>query len=225
MSAQAARAKSATPVAHTSPCTTTTTITTSSSSHGVGSALPATRQLLSPGPESLHRARAAGCRPNHSRQPWSSPPRCCCAAAGRGPGASAPRRRRRHRAAVGHAHLDVARARHPLDNRRLWQARAAGARVRRVGGTLQVRACVRACTRGRGRAGGAAPTAPPPPLPPRRTIPWLAERGYKVYAVDLLGQGGSAKPQLPYTMEASAQSGRTRRQQRGRRAPPRERQH
>jgi hypothetical protein len=39
----------------------------------------------------------------------------------------------------------------------------------------------------------------------RRTIPALAEAGYKVYAVDLLGFGASDKPVLQYTIELWAQ--------------------
>ncbi|ACK66277.1 alpha/beta hydrolase fold protein [Rippkaea orientalis PCC 8801] len=35
----------------------------------------------------------------------------------------------------------------------------------------------------------------------RKNIPILAENGYRVYALDLLGFGGSAKPPLEYTLE------------------------
>jgi pimeloyl-ACP methyl ester carboxylesterase len=39
----------------------------------------------------------------------------------------------------------------------------------------------------------------------KRNIPILAENGYKVYAIDLLGFGGSDKPILDYTMELWAE--------------------
>jgi pimeloyl-ACP methyl ester carboxylesterase len=35
----------------------------------------------------------------------------------------------------------------------------------------------------------------------RKNIPILAENGYRVYALDLLGFGGADKPNLPYTVE------------------------
>ena len=35
----------------------------------------------------------------------------------------------------------------------------------------------------------------------RKNIPFLAEQGYRVFALDLLGFGDSAKPSLDYTLE------------------------
>eukprot|EP00878_Enallax_costatus_P022864 GHUV01024297.1.p1 GENE.GHUV01024297.1~~GHUV01024297.1.p1 ORF type:complete len:270 (+),score=66.19 GHUV01024297.1:572-1381(+) len=39
----------------------------------------------------------------------------------------------------------------------------------------------------------------------RKTIPWLAQNGFKVYAIDLVGFGASDKPILQYTIELWAE--------------------